>query len=237
MLRFEDYVEATRRAVDTDALANIYNEAIVAEGYENCVFTSIRGRAVGHMAWFHLPGGYYDAYFERRWDRIDPVLARTMRAVRPFYWSDVTQEAALTKQQIAFMNQCRELKVHSGVVFPFHGPANRLDVMSLSRRIPDAPNLERTALLHAVTVQTWTQYLELSKDKLFVDLPAVQLTPRELEILRWCKAGKSRTDIGDILSISMRTVEFHLNNAIAKLGATNQVTAVVMAIQMGLLDL
>jgi LuxR family transcriptional regulator, quorum-sensing system regulator SolR len=236
-MRFEEYIEATRLAEDPDVLANIYNETIAAEGYENCVFTSVRGHAVGHMAWFHLPAGYYDAYFERRWDRIDPVLTRTMHAVRPFYWSDVTRETKLTEDQIAFMNQCRELKVHSGVVFPFHGPGNRLDVMSLSRRIPDAPNLERTALLHAVTVQTWTQYLELSKDKLFADPPAVELTPRELEILRWCKVGKSRTDIGEILSISMRTVEYHLNNAMNKLGATNQITAVVMAIQKGLLDL
>jgi DNA-binding NarL/FixJ family response regulator len=123
------------------------------------------------------------------------------------------------------------------VVFPFHGPGNRLDVMSLSRRIPDAPNLDRTAVLHAITVQTWTRYLELSKDQIFAEPRAIELTPRELEILRWCKAGKSRTDIGEILSISHRTVEYHLNNAMTKLGATNQITAVVMAIQMGLLDL
>jgi LuxR family transcriptional regulator, quorum-sensing system regulator SolR len=237
MLCFEEYAEESRRAQSTDALAKVYNQAITAEGYENCVFTSVRGGRVDHMAWFNLPDGYYDAYFDRRWDRIDPVLASTMRAVRPFYWNDVIQQSQLSKRQIDFMNQCRELKVHSGVVFPFHGPGDRLDVISLSRRIPDTPNLERTTLLHAITVQTWNQFLELSKDQIFVDRQPVELTTRELEILRWCKVGKSRADIGEILSISMRTVEYHLNNVMTKLGATNQITAVVMAIQMGLIDL
>jgi LuxR family quorum-sensing system transcriptional regulator SolR len=237
MLRFEEYVEESRRTQSSDALAKVYNQAITAEGYENCVFTSVRGGHVDHMAWFNLPDGYHDAYFDRRWDRIDPVLACTMRAARPFYWTDVAQQCQLSKRQIDFMNQCRELRVHSGIVFPFHGPGDRLDVMSLSRRIPDTPDLERTTLLHAITVQTWNQFLELSKDQIFVDRQHVELTSRELEILRWCKVGKSRADIGEILSISMRTVEYHLNNVMTKLGATNQITAVVMAIQMGLIDL
>src|SRR5271156_3775453 len=98
MLRFEEYVEESKRTQSTDALAKVYNQAISAEGYENCVFTSVRGGHVDHMAWFNLPDGYYDAYFDRRWDRIDPVLACTMRAVRPFYWSDVIQQSQLSKR-------------------------------------------------------------------------------------------------------------------------------------------
>ena len=109
--------------------------------------------------------------------------------------------------------------------------------MSISRRIPDAPNPERSALLHALSVQTWNRFLELSEDRLFVDHQSVDLTERELEVLRWCKAGKTRPEIGDILSISSRTVAFHLEQIMNKLGANNQVTAVVIAIQRGLLDL
>lgn len=237
MLCFEEYVEQTRHVKETDDLARLYNRIITAEGYENCVFTSVRGQRVGHMAWFKLPEGYYDAYFDKRWDRIDPVLACTMRAMRPFYWDDVTEKSRLSKAQLDFMGQCKELKVHSGLVFPFHGPGDRLDVMSISRRIPDPPNIERTALLHAISVQTWNRFLELSREQIFLDQQVVELTPRELEILRWCKVGKTRTEIGEILSISMRTVAFHLENIMNKLGATNQITAVVIAIQRGLLDL
>ncbi len=235
MLRFEDFVESSRRSTTTEELARLYADAVGREGYENCILTSLRGRKLGHIAWFRFPDGYVDAYVQNRWERIDPVLACTLRATRPFFWSDVAK-TPLSDEQATFMAACRELNVHSGVMFPFHGPNQRLDVVSISRRVADAPNPERISLLHAITIQAWGRYQELSEDQLFVD-PEPLLTPRELEILRRCKDGKSRPEIGEILSISPKTVEFHLRGIMDKLGASNQISAVVIALQRGLLEL
>jgi LuxR family transcriptional regulator, quorum-sensing system regulator SolR len=237
VLHFEDYVEQTRQTKTVADLARQYSAAISREGYENCILTSLRGRKVGHVAWFEFPLGYPDAYISHRWEKIDPVLACSLRASRPFLWSDVVEKTELSRPQLTFMEDCKDLNVHSGVVFPFHGPGRRLDVLSISRRTADPPNSERTGVLHALSVQTWTRYLELSDDQLFLEPEGAALTPRELEILRWCKDGKSRPDIGDILSISHKTVEYHLCNVMNKLGANNQITAVVIAIQRGLIEL
>jgi DNA-binding CsgD family transcriptional regulator len=46
-----------------------------------------------------------------------------------------------------------------------------------------------------------------------------RLTSQELECLRWCKEGKTNWEIGEILTISEKTVEFHLSNSMRKLGA------------------
>jgi DNA-binding CsgD family transcriptional regulator len=237
MLRFEDYVEKSRQAKTVAELARQYGDAIAAEGYENCILTSLGNQKLGHVAWFDLPNGYIDAYVERRWDQIDPVLARSLRASRPFFWRDVVEQTELSNAQLDFMNECQELKVHSGIIFPFHGPGRRLDVISISRRVAEPPNKDRSCLLHAISVQTWSQFQKLSQEQLFSEPAEIALTPREIEILNWCKNGKSRPEIGDILSISHKTVEFHLCNAMNKLGATNQITAVVIAIQRGLIEL
>lgn len=92
-------------------------------------------------------------------------------------------------------------------------------------------------MLHAVSVQTWNRFLELSNEELFLDLQSIPLTARELEVLRRHKDGKSRTEIGEILSISVKTVDFHIYNAMAKLGASNPISAVVIALQRGLIEL
>ena len=63
----------------------------------------------------------------------------------------------------------------------------------------------------------------------------VKLTPREREILDWVKQGKSYVDIAEILSISPRTIEFHIANVMNKLGASNRVSAVVIAMRRGIL--
>jgi LuxR family transcriptional regulator, quorum-sensing system regulator SolR len=236
VLRFEDYVEQSRRAGSVTELARVYGDAVRSEGYENCILTSLRGRKVGHVAWFEFPDGYPDAYISQRWERIDPVLASSLRALRPFLWSDVTERSDLSKEQRDFLGESTSLKVQSGIVFPFHGPGHRLDVMSISQRTFEPPNPERMGLLHAVSVQSWTRYLELSEGSPFSQ-DGSALTPRELEILRWCKEGKSRPEIGEILSISHKTVEFHLCNLMNKLGANNQITAVVIALQRGLIEL
>lgn len=61
------------------------------------------------------------------------------------------------------------------------------------------------------------------------------LSTRELEILKWAADGKSQHDIGDILSISHRTVEVHLRSARDKLGALTTTQAVGRAVGLGLI--
>ncbi|RZF23641.1 LuxR family transcriptional regulator [Paraburkholderia sp. UYCP14C] len=63
----------------------------------------------------------------------------------------------------------------------------------------------------------------------------VTLTAREREVLCWTGEGKTSYEIGQILNISERTVNFHVNNVLLKLDATNKVQAVVKAIAMGLI--
>ncbi len=237
MQRFEDYVEKSQQVGTVPELARQYGAAVAEHGYENSVLTSLRGRNFAHVAWVEFPDGYADTYLNRRWERVDPVLGWSLRAPRPFFWNDVSGRVELSSPQLTFMESCKDFKVHSGVTFPFHGPGHRLDIMSISRRIPDAPDVSRCSLLHALSVQTWSRYLELTNDEPLLPQEGAALTPRELEILRWCKDGKSRPDIGDILSISHKTVEFHLANIMNKLGASNQITAVVIAIQRGLIEL
>jgi DNA-binding CsgD family transcriptional regulator len=59
----------------------------------------------------------------------------------------------------------------------------------------------------------------------------------ETECLRWCKEGKTNWEIAGILRISEKTVEFHLEKAMKKLGAGNRTTAVVRALKLGLITL
>ena len=67
--------------------------------------------------------------------------------------------------------------------------------------------------------------------------PARDLTVQETACLRWCKEGKTNWEIGSILEISAKTVEFHLANVMRKLGAANRMTAVVTGIRHGIIPL
>jgi DNA-binding CsgD family transcriptional regulator len=63
-----------------------------------------------------------------------------------------------------------------------------------------------------------------------------RVTRRESQVLSWVAAGKSDWAIGQILKISEKTVNFHVENAKRKLGVGTRIQAVVAAIRNGLID-
>jgi DNA-binding NarL/FixJ family response regulator len=61
------------------------------------------------------------------------------------------------------------------------------------------------------------------------------LTSREMEVLHLLAQGRLNKEIASTLSISERTVKFHVSAIMAKLGAGNRTEAVAVAVQRGLI--
>jgi DNA-binding CsgD family transcriptional regulator len=59
------------------------------------------------------------------------------------------------------------------------------------------------------------------------------LTRREVQCLRWAAAGKTDSEIGTILDVSVSTVRFHLRNSAEKLGATGRAQSIQIAAGLG----
>jgi DNA-binding CsgD family transcriptional regulator len=63
-------------------------------------------------------------------------------------------------------------------------------------------------------------------------MPTTALTPREAEVLSWLAKGKTNRDIADILGMSPRTVNKHLEHIYEKLGVETRTAAVAVAGQL-----
>jgi DNA-binding response OmpR family regulator len=57
----------------------------------------------------------------------------------------------------------------------------------------------------------------------------IELNDREVETLTWSARGKTSSEIAQILGLSKRTVDFHIDNARVKLGAATRVEAAIKA--------
>jgi DNA-binding response OmpR family regulator/DNA-binding CsgD family transcriptional regulator len=60
---------------------------------------------------------------------------------------------------------------------------------------------------------------------------SLALTSRESEVLLWISRGKSNREIGEILTISPRTVNKHLEQVFVKLGVENRASAAARAVK------
>jgi DNA-binding response OmpR family regulator len=65
----------------------------------------------------------------------------------------------------------------------------------------------------------------------------VDLTEREAETLTWAARGKTSSEIAQILGLTKRTVDFHIDNARLKLNATTRMHAAVKAATGQLIEL
>jgi DNA-binding response OmpR family regulator len=57
----------------------------------------------------------------------------------------------------------------------------------------------------------------------------VDLNEREIETLTWAARGKTSAEIAQILGVTKRTVDFHIDNARVKLGAATRIQAAIKA--------
>lgn len=102
----------------------------------------------------------------------------------------------------------------------------RLAAHQLSVRNMGAMGMDETMLL----LEQLSPAAPTSESKALKSrLNHADLTPRETEVLSWLAKGKTNRDIGDILGMSHRTVNKHLEHIFEKLGVETRSAAAMVA--------
>ncbi|MBW4449095.1 MAG: response regulator transcription factor [Spirirestis rafaelensis WJT71-NPBG6] len=73
--------------------------------------------------------------------------------------------------------------------------------------------------------------------KLLERMASPELSDRELEVLQLITTGKSTQAISKALHITERTVNFHINHILSKLGVEDRTQAVIVALRRGIVSL
>jgi DNA-binding NarL/FixJ family response regulator len=110
--------------------------------------------------------------------------------------------------------------------------AQRGKAGSKTPAMPPFPNNEQLRLQYMGKLGPNEFLLRLAKDS--SNMPAefsseLGLTTREGEVLSWLSKGKTNRDIAQILGLSPRTVDKHLEQIYAKLGVENRTAAAAIA--------
>jgi DNA-binding NarL/FixJ family response regulator len=94
-------------------------------------------------------------------------------------------------------------------------------------------------LIDAITtVHRDLRYLpRTALDRLAERTSAIDLTPRETEVLTCITQGRSNREIAEHLHISEKTVRIHVSAVLEKMGARDRTQATIFALQRGLVHL
>ena len=186
-----------------------------------------------------FPDEWQNRYREKNYHRIDPIFRHCRNRVTPQIWMDVSQETELEPLQKQMFSEAIECGMPNGIAVPIHGPKREFAVVSLSADEPAAEFMRRIHR-HKHTAHVLAIHVHAAIQRLMEDEKAdhrVKLTPRECECLKWTARGKSSWAISEILTLSERTVNFHLANAMHKLEVTSRTHAVAKSLHSGLIEI
>lgn len=183
----------------------------------------------------NYPDAWVRHYLLNDYVRIDPVLQMAEHTAGPFCWSSLTPSS----EQIEMMAQAAKHGLgQTGFSVRHVDAVGRRSVLSFNA--PDAkggptwaPHLPqmRDGLIHLAH-----KLHHMALAEIYVNgAPLPQLSPREIECLKWTANGKAHTDIAIILSLSEHTVRGYLKDARTKLECVTLAQAVSKATALGLI--
>jgi LuxR family transcriptional activator of conjugal transfer of Ti plasmids len=168
---------------------------------------------------------------------IDPSGLRAWEGGMPFVWTTASSPD-LDARHAEFNHRLRRRSVVAGVCVPIAdyvaGPAY-LSFFSAYAIAADDSEIHAQIPSLAFAAQ---QFHGRVKTTL---LPTVRgsrssLTTREITCLRLGALGHTVAESASLLSLAPRTVEFHLRNAVEKLGAPSKLRAILIAVRDGLIE-
>ena len=183
----------------------------------------------------NIPQAYSQAAKNLGETRRDPVLTQLMASTAPVLYDQQTYVSAgvgeLWEVQSPF-------GYRTGIAVKLHLPGNKHFLLGVDRE--EALPRSGAELMPVVAgLQLLAAHALTAADRLLSASDGTQkmpkLTRRELDVLGWTSQGKTAWEVSVILGMSEKTVNFHLGNAMRKLGVTSKHQAVLKCVAAGLL--
>jgi len=240
----EEFIEASNKAETIEELFEFFRAAMAQLGFDRLLFSLMNEHAhiqrpAGHGILLNYTEEWMKHYTDKQYENIDPVRQQLYSASGLFLWSSLVLEPTITDRQISMLREGVESGLYDGIAVPLWGPRGALAGMGAASSkggvdLSDPNLLARAQLL---AQQFYTVFQTIEARRLGTAETAVHLTDREREVLKWCARGKTKSEIGEILTLSEHTVHGYIKTALRKLQANNITLGVLRALNMGLIQL
>lgn len=232
--QLQGLIDAVDLARDERSIRNAIRNFTVASGFDRYAYIHIHGDDV--VAFSDYPVEWQEIYFEHHFTTIDPVVTTAKRSMRMFAWSAEDRHVRRSSREVRrFYSLATDFGIRSGVSIPIRTSYGRTAMITLAsdRRQAEIPSawepLEAALALAYIHIHLSLAAASPLKGG------DVSLSTQESTSLSWSSHGKSMNVIAELLGIKPRTVQFYLDNARDKLGASNLQQAVRIAMEKKLI--
>jgi DNA-binding CsgD family transcriptional regulator len=204
-------------------------------GFDSVTAIAVLDRPCGQSKFFVVDNAPEELVAVHGDGRDDPVMQHCKYSCMPIVWD---QQTYVTAGKAHIWETLARFGYRTGIGVATHLPSGRHFCIGVDRDQALPACADEIARL-AAELQLLAAHAQDSVLRIMLptgpDRGLPELTPRELETLRWTMEGKTAWEVGRILSISEQTAVRHLNNATHKLGCVNKHQAVVKALRLGVI--
>jgi DNA-binding CsgD family transcriptional regulator len=225
-------LEGLMSARTSDRVAEIIGRLMTASGYDVFTFLFMPWTGQEDASWVLLDTRcetWVDAYRADGVSCTDPLVCEGARRIDPFTWSDIVDDDPQAAETPA-MVLAQTFGVANALIVPVVNDEHRAGLFIAYGGSGD-PSPRRRKTLAVVAHIAFQRLLALRRAA--VTPGDSRLSPRETQVLYWITAGKSDWQIGKILNISSKTVNYHAENVKRKFGVATRMQAVVAALKAG----
>lgn len=180
----------------------------------------------------NYPVAWQERYAKQNYLAEDPTVVHGMHSVAPVVWSD--QVFASCRR---IWDEAREHGLAVGWAQSSFDASGVGGMLTLARSGQEISPAEWRA--KSIRMSWLVQAAHEGLSRLLASKRqqggVIKLTAREIDVLRWTGDGKTSGEVGQIMNISERTVNFHVNNSLVKLNVANKTAGVVKAAILRLL--
>jgi len=196
----------------------------------------------GEIAWSTYPPQWPALYRRATYAAVDSRLTKTRHRVTPYLWDSADSvDNGLAGQ---FARDAQRFGIRSGVVISLHDGMAGQVALTFDSVLSELSGDRREAVLASLgDLMLIAMALHEGVLSWRVARTAVRkhagpcLTQRECDCLKFAARGMTSADIGNKLSVTERTVNFHFGRLRRKLGALNRPEAIAKGVSMGLVTL
>jgi LuxR family quorum sensing-dependent transcriptional regulator len=140
---------------------------------------------------------------------IDPVIRKTRNTLEPFAWSEAAYDRGKDPLAHKVMCEATEFRLKAGYTVPLFTRSGDQGGMTFGgERFEGSPDAKKALHLIAIYGHGKARAIAMARQRTVVATP--KLSAREIEVLKWCAAGKTNSAIADILLVSETTIETHI---------------------------
>jgi DNA-binding CsgD family transcriptional regulator len=212
------------------------------DGLSYIVARTEGGATTGEIAWSTYPPRWPALYRHATYAAVDSRLARTRNRVTPYLWDATDSDGDGLARR--FVGDAASFGIRSGVVISLHDGVSGHIALTFDSALSPISAARRDAVLASlgdlvlIAMALHEGLLSSRVARAAVCKHAgPRLTQRECECLKFAARGMTSADIGNKLSVSERTVNFHFGRLRRKLGALNRPEAIAKGLSMGFVTL